>query len=232
MKRLFWVFGVLLLALLASCAAPAAGPALTRTEGRLLLSADGAAVLVTEDGSPIVLSVQVEGAAPWEGFHSGDRVAVDHDGVDDSYPQRTGAYGWELLAAGTLEDVPEETLAALEELGWDFCREAHAPAAEPQTVADPVSGYCGNTVTEVTLDGETWSFWGGDSVTLTDIVINLDYDPEKICRCLPEFTVDTEFGDGYGVSLRESYVRCAEGQAPLTAEQTEAIRGIVERNCR
>jgi len=92
-------------------------------------------------------------------------------------------------------------------------------------------GYCGNTVTEVTLDGETYSFWGEDSVALTDIVINLAYT-EEVCRCLPEFTVDTEFGDGYGVNLTESYVRCEAGQAPLTAEQTEEIRGIIERNCK
>ena len=95
----------------------------------------------------------------------------------------------------------------------------HEPAPEPQTTADPVSDYCGNTITKVTLDGETYSFWGGDSVTLTDIVINLDYDPDSICRCRPEFTVDTEFGSGYGVNLSNTYVRCDAGQAPLTLEQ-------------
>lgn len=56
-------------------------------------------------------------------------------------------------------------------------------------------------------------------------------DPAAVCKCLPEFTVDTEFGDGYGVNLTDSYVRCEAGQAPLTAEQTEEIRGILERNC-
>ena len=67
-------------------------------------------------------------------------------------------------------------------------------------------------------------------MTLTDILINLAYDPGQVCRCLPEFTVDTEFG-GYGVNLTESYARCEAGQAALTAEQTDAIRGILERNC-
>ena len=119
----------------------------------------------------------------------------------------------------------EEASTAPEEL------DGHTPAEEPQTVGDPVSGYCGNTVTEVTLDGETYSFWGDDSVALTDIVINLAYDPDRICRCPPEFTVDTEFGDGYGVNLTSHYVRCEEGQAPLTAEQAETIQGILDRNC-
>ncbi len=230
MKMKPCILWVCLLAVLAACAAPAEQE-LTETEGRLLLAENGTALLVTEDGMPMTLSVQAEGNDPWAGYHSGDRVRVTHDGVSETYPLQTGVYDWERLEEGAMEDVPEETITALEELGWDFGREAHAPAAEPQTVADPVTGYCGNTVTEVTLDGKTWSFWGSDSVTLTDIVINLAYDSGSVCRCLPEFTVDTEFGGGYGVNLTESYVRCEAGQAALTAEQTEAIRDIVERNC-
>ena len=232
MKRI----GLLLCALallLAGCAAPEPeGPELTETEGRLLLAENGTALLVTEDGTPMTLSVQTEGEDPWAGLQSGDLLLLAHDGVNETYPAQTGAYSWERLEEGALEDIPEETLASLESLGWDFGRDAHAPAAEPQTVEDPVTGYCGNTVTEVALDGETYSFWGNDSVTLTDIVINLAYDPEAICKCLPEFTVDTEFGDGYGVNLTENYVRCKAGQASLTAEQTEAIQGIIERNCK
>lgn len=105
----------------------------------------------------------------------------------------------------------------------------HALASEPQTVEDPVSGYCGNTVTTVYLNGEEFSFWGTDSVALTDILINLSYDPEKVCRCAPEFTVDTEFGDGYGVNLTEGYARCGEGQADLTREQLDTILNIIDR---
>ena len=231
MKRigiLIWALALLL----SSCAAPAVAPELTETEGRPLLAENGTALLVTEDGPPIVLSIQTDGDGPWWGYHSGDRIRVTHDGINETYPAQTGAYAWERLEEGTPEDIPEETLAALEDLGWNFGREIHEPAAEPQTVKDPVTGYCGNTVTEVTLDGETYSFGGGDSVTLTDIVINLAYDPEAVCSCLPEFLVDTEFGDGYSVNLTEYYVRCQEGQAPLTAEQAEKIRGIVERNCK
>lgn len=231
MKMKPCILWVCLLAVLAACAAPAEQE-LTETEGRLLLAENGTAMLVTEDGTPIALSVQAEGDGPWAGYHSGDRVRVTHDGVKETYPAQTGAYDWERLEEGTLEDVRSETLEMLEGLGWDFGREAHAPAAEPQTVEDPVTGYCGNTVTEVVLDGEAWSFWGSDSVALTDIVINLAYDPEAVCRCLPEFTVNTEFGDGYGVNLTESYVRCEAGQASLTEAQTEAVRAIVGRNCK
>lgn len=98
---------------------------------------------------------------------------------------------------------------------------------------DPVY-YCGNTVTTISretwLGGEPWeaSFWGSDSVALTDLLLHLDYSGD-ICRCLPEYSVDTEFGTGYGINLTEGYVRHDGGQVSLTAEQAEEIRGILDR---
>ena len=114
--------------------------------------------------------------------------------------------------------APEETVP----------EEEHAPAAQASTVADPVSGYCGNTVTTVTRDGSSWSFWGDDSVALTDLLINTEY-ADGLCRCPVEVTVDTEFGGGYGVNLSEGYARYDGGQTALTEEQLELIRGIIER---
>lgn len=231
MKPVKLLFTLLIPALLlTACGAAQEDDGLSKTEGRLLFDVNGTALLVTEDGSPITLSVQTDGDDPFSGFSTGDRVSVTHDGIDDSCPRQTGAYAWELLEKGSPEDIPEETLADLEELGWDFGRNSHAPAAEPQTVEDPISGYCGNTVTEVVLDGETYSFWGDDSVRLTDLIINLNYAGD-ICRCLPEFTVNTEFGDGYGVNLTGHYVRYGDHQCPITEEQAAEIQGILDRNC-
>lgn len=110
--------------------------------------------------------------------------------------------------------------------------DTHDPAEEPQVIPEnSPGGYCGNTVTSVQPSGsETrYSFWGDDSVELTDLLLTLDYSGD-ICRCLPEYTVDTEFGSGYGVNLSEYYARHDGGQAPLTEEQAETIRDIITRN--
>ena len=56
----------------------------------------------------------------------------------------------------------------------------------------------------------------------------LDYSGD-VCRCLPEYSVDTEFGTGYGVNLTEGYARSGGGQTDLTEEQVEQIREILER---
>lgn len=105
----------------------------------------------------------------------------------------------------------------------------HQSAAEEQTVSDPVTGYCGNTITKIYFDEDkSYEFWGGESVTVTDILINLSYDKNKLCKCLPEYTVDTELGTGYGINLSAGYARCDKGQADLTAEQVDKLKDIVE----
>lgn len=105
---------------------------------------------------------------------------------------------------------------------------SHSPANEAQTVEDPVFGYCGNTQTTIYFDhGRSHTFISGNSVTVTDILVNLKYDPSKLCKCLPEYQVDTEFGTGYGINLTAGYARCEKGQADLTQEQIDQLQEII-----
>ena len=105
---------------------------------------------------------------------------------------------------------------------------SHQAAATAQTVDDPFVGYCGNTQTTLHIGDKEYTFMYGNSVTLTDILLNLNYDPMRICRCRPEYTVDTEFGKGYGINLTAGYARCDKGQADLTQEQIDTIAEIIE----
>lgn len=107
----------------------------------------------------------------------------------------------------------------------------HQPADEPLVTAEPDMLYCGNTVTTITVDGTDYSFWGDDSVVLTDLLLHLVYDPDAICRCPPEYKINTEFGSGYGVNLTNSYARSPDGQVSLTEEQVDLIQAIIDRNC-
>ena len=199
--------------------------------GWYLCAENGTDFLITEKAEPISMSDRSKGSTLFDGLDDGDFIEITHDAIAESYPGQADVYACKKVSDGTFEDVPSDAVSGLAEMGYTFATHSHSPAAEPLTVEDPVTGYCGNTVTEVVLNDETFSFWGGDSVTLTDILIHLNYDPDQICRCLPEFTVNTEFGGGYGVSLSGAYARCEAGQAALTAEQLEQIRGILEENC-
>lgn len=104
----------------------------------------------------------------------------------------------------------------------------HVAADQPQTVAEPLSGYCGNITATVNRNGAEYSLTGSDAITLTDISINLAYQPENVCRCLAEFSVITEDGTVYAVNLTEAFIRCDAGQASLTAEQVEQINAVLE----
>ena len=105
---------------------------------------------------------------------------------------------------------------------------SHQVAATAQTVDDPVTGYCGNTQTTLYIKDKSYTFMYGHSVTLTDILVNLDYDPVKVCRCMAEYKVDTEFGKGYQINLTQEFARCEKGQAALTQEQIDAIAEIIQ----
>ncbi len=110
----------------------------------------------------------------------------------------------------------------------------HVSAAQCNIIAHEEVGYCGNTQTALRkMNGRqvVWetSFMYGDSVALTDLLRWLDYS-DGICRCLPEYEVDTEFGGAYGINLSQGYVRYGEAQVQLTGEQLERVSEIVFAN--
>ncbi len=125
-----------------------------------------------------------------------------------------------------LQDTPPEAPESTHE---------HQLSAGDNILEHEDVGYCGNTVTTISYhpaginDGEAWekSFWGSPSVSLTDLLRYLDYSGGT-CRCMPEYTVDTEFGTGYGISLSEGYARYDGGQTDLTEEQIEEIQNILD----
>lgn len=129
-------------------------------------------------------------------------------------------------------------ISDLDQFEIDYITEpkhSHTPAPADNIIEHTPVGYCGNTVTTISCfrvgkDGtEQWetSFWGDRSVALTDLLRHLDYS-DDICRCLPEYTVDTEFGSGYGISLQEGYARYNDGQVSLTEQQLAVIRDIID----
>ena len=115
--------------------------------------------------------------------------------------------------------------AAEEELHIDH---SHRFAEQAETVEDPVEGYCGNMEVSVDIAGHRYVVSGSDAVKVTDILVNLAYDPAQVCRCMAEFTVDTETLTGIQVNLTEAFARCELGQAALTEEQAATLQKIIE----
>lgn len=133
-----------------------------------------------------------------------------------------------LLAGCTLNPFAVETGVSLPE-------HSHAVQVGDNEVEHEPEGYCGNTITTVRCEKpgkqeERWerTFMGGTSVGLTDFLRWLDFS-EDICRCLPEYYVDTELSEAeYGISLTGGYVRHEGKQCQLTEEQVAWLTRTVE----
>lgn len=168
----------------------------------------------TKAGAATVIEAAAEGAMEMEI----KRVTLDRPFVYMILDTETNTP----IFMGTLVNMGEEGSLSPEH--------THIPAEDPGLCAYPTVGYCGNIVTTVKLDGKEYSFMYDDSVALTDILTNqLTYDPDSICRCMADITVETELGGLYYVNLDESFARCDAGQAPLTEAQTATIRDIIHR---
>lgn len=103
----------------------------------------------------------------------------------------------------------------------------HDLVSEPQTISEPITGFCGNIVTRIIKDGVEKSFSSGDSVELTSILINLNYS-KPMCKCAAEFLVYVETeSEPYEVNLSQNFVRFGGKHAELTQQQVETITTIL-----
>ncbi len=138
---------------------------------------------------------------------------------------------------GTSENVADALdsgrigIEELDRFGISYFKECHVPESNDNVIEHEETAYCGNTLTTVKYKGidTSWekTFAGSDSVAITDLLRFLDYRDE-ICKCLPEYTFETEFGT-YGVNMSEGYARFGDKQVSLTQEQINEIGEIIDR---
>lgn len=93
---------------------------------------------------------------------------------------------------------------------------------------NPTAGATKPVTATLAVNGEKYSLSAEDTAAVQEILKGLEYNPVKVCKCLPQFRVVTQTED-YGVHLSEGYARCDAGQASLTQEQVEIIREIYRR---
>ncbi len=162
----------------------------------------------------------------WEKENEKEESVISQDGA---FYAKQGGYVYEIVATWKDTGVGYHGSANYYVYITDADdTHAHMTALRPQTVAEPITGYCGNTQTTLYIGGKEYTFMYGHSVTLTDLLVNLDYNPDKVCRCMPQYKADTEFGKNYHIHLEYGFVRCDKGQAALTQEQIDTIAEIIE----
>lgn len=208
----------------------------TALKGYALFADNGSFLFIDESGEPICMRDLSDGQKQFDSLQTGDEILIiAENAIEESYPAQCGAYKTFRLKKGDESNIPEETLSPLRSLGWvKNTQHEHTAAQTPQTVADPVSGYCGNIETTIILGSDKkYTFMYEDSVALTDIVINLQYDKSTVCDCEASFRVIVEGEEStYEVNTEKYFVRCEKGLAQLTKEQAQRLDEVVKNQCK
>lgn len=125
MKRFKWLLpiGILAFFLALSVTAVTVGTALLQSGGKSLsvgryLETAGAGHMLILDNAPVSASSRPEDRDLFAGLSSGDKVLVIHDGIRQSYPGQTSVWYCLRLEEGSPEDIPQDILRSLQDLGW------------------------------------------------------------------------------------------------------------------
>lgn len=89
-------------------------PAMT---GRYLRTKNGGNMVVLDREGPVSFQ-STEEEPRFVQLHSGDKVEVKLEFIQETYPGQSEALDIRLLEKGSLEDVDADTLASLTEMGW------------------------------------------------------------------------------------------------------------------
>lgn len=92
-------------------------------EGRYLRDKGGDMVLVEHNGYIEPTSVAAYDLTSFTGFdfaefESGDRIKILVDGIRETYPAQATVYATELIEKGSYDDLDDDVMDSLREMGW------------------------------------------------------------------------------------------------------------------
>ena len=118
--------GILMVAAFCSCSVPSlsignkenpSGAVSTVVEGRFI-SGKNSSIIIDNSGTPIVMVNRSGDNDIFDGFYSGDKIAVTCGLIRETYPASTDVYSCKFLEAGGFSDIPNETMQQLRDMGW------------------------------------------------------------------------------------------------------------------
>lgn len=153
--------------------------------GRFLAINDTTCMMITEGNAPVVLSNTKNKDGLFAGLTTGDEILVLHDGIQETYPAKTGAYRIWKRGDGTMEDISKDVLLQLQELGW-------LPAeADPNVPSSPAPEPQDNILTEPECSFvSVYANWS-DSDLIYTRSLNRDTMAISSVRHLPVYRLDT-----------------------------------------
>ena len=136
--------------------------------GRLYFD-DNYTFLIDENDRAMIVSDCSKDKKMYEGYQSGDKVLIIHDGVETSYPSRTGGYHIFRLSKGDGSYKPADEVLGIStyvQIGWTVLLDGVNPLTQPETVQHS-RGYANISLT--IPDG--WEYYAEDSGDENDFCI-------------------------------------------------------------
>lgn len=107
-------------------------------EGYFLKSRTGTPLIIA-DNSPVAMSVHPDfntGKEVFDDFTDGDLIKIWCEAVMESYPGQTNIYDIRLMEEGDIENIDNDVLKSLQEMGWLEPNEITIEPDERDTVPD------------------------------------------------------------------------------------------------
>lgn len=140
------------------------------SEGFFMPCTNGSYLIIIDVQGPTEMYHENGDNSIYDDLSVGDTIKVTHSEIEETYPGLTIIYSIEKISDGALSDIPADTLASLEELGW------LPVSAKSETT---------QTMTPTVLDRET------------DRRIRSDYAAFVSARDNKEITIDQVTGQFY-----------------------------------
>lgn len=94
----------------------------TPIEGLCLVEKNGKILIYSEKYGVIELTNGTKDTNIFSFLSTGDKIAEKCGLIQETYPAKTTISSLEVISQGKYEDVPEDVLKSLEDLGWEIIR--------------------------------------------------------------------------------------------------------------
>lgn len=168
--------------------------------GRALVFESGSCAILTEQNEVIVMADVSTAGGLFGGLHTGDRIAVNHGPIRETYPAQTDVDSLEILERGSEDAIPMEPLELLESMGWTL-----AAGSAGEIATEPVL----TAVTEP-YSGEVPTIPPGD--VMPDSYLHMNGDQIEPLETPDRITVIAEFREQMG-----------DAPIPVPSEQIDAL---------
>jgi hypothetical protein len=88
--------------------------------GIYLKSINGSSIIIDENRVPTLMDNETGKENIFDDLKSGDKIEITYHLINETYPEKTQIYSCNLIERVNVNDIPQDILDKLQEMGWTF----------------------------------------------------------------------------------------------------------------